>query len=93
MQSGPTLRKRAIFDKQDGRSVIIALDHGWDHKFCGHCKGVCEGTGRWQGEASGARRFIPMIVRPSGWWRVISLWGSLITFYTVFRVVLYPREE
>ncbi|MDY0287249.1 MAG: hypothetical protein RBR15_00325 [Sphaerochaeta sp.] len=28
MQSGLTLRKRAIFDKQDGRSVIIALDHG-----------------------------------------------------------------
>lgn len=28
MQAGITLRKQAIFDKQDGRSVIIALDHG-----------------------------------------------------------------
>jgi len=28
MLSGLTLRKQAIFDKQDGRSVIIALDHG-----------------------------------------------------------------
>ncbi len=28
MLSGLTLRKRAIFDKKDGRSVIIALDHG-----------------------------------------------------------------
>jgi len=28
MLSGITLRKQAIFDKQDGRSVIIALDHG-----------------------------------------------------------------
>lgn len=28
MLSGITLRKHAIFDKQDGRSVIIALDHG-----------------------------------------------------------------
>ncbi len=28
MLSGLTLRKHAIFDKRDGRSVIIALDHG-----------------------------------------------------------------
>ena len=28
MLSGLTLRKGAIFDKKDGRSVIIALDHG-----------------------------------------------------------------
>ena len=28
MLSGLTLRTNAIFDKQDGRSVIIALDHG-----------------------------------------------------------------
>lgn len=28
MQAGITLRTNAIFDKQDGRSVIIALDHG-----------------------------------------------------------------
>ena len=28
MQAGITLRKHAIFDKQDGRSVMIALDHG-----------------------------------------------------------------
>lgn len=28
MLSGLTLRKQAIFDKRDGRSVIIALDHG-----------------------------------------------------------------
>ncbi len=28
MQAGITLRKHTIFDKQDGRSVIIALDHG-----------------------------------------------------------------